>query len=650
MLLGFYSPAFTPEGNTSSRDPYSDRIIKRAFKSIDYNRENIFIYNYKTFTGNCAALGESTLRQIDCSPYIVITADSLKEAFQPLVHWITRKGIRATVVSVENILEHYSGDPVSEIYDSAGAIRGFLIDKYPQGLQWVLLGGDEEIVPVRYGFASGDNEVDKAPPSDLYYSDLNGNWNVDGDEFYGEFVDDSVEPYPELFVGRVPCNKRIEADNWVRKVLSYEINPGDGDPSYLSRVFWTGADELRTAPGYIIEYGSFPSSFTHDTTMLECEDGIHPRGSEVIERMKNAYGWFNFYGHGQLDNLVVSCPGGNHPSLDRDFLVSLDTCDAYFHANHWGNNVEPGNGIDSLVTKDHYGIMYVSSCYQAAYDHEHFALFGNYHGPSMAEAFTLLPERGGVAFLGFTRAIEFSTNLHFDLLDIVFNDSITNIGVAEALARVSNYSHKTRLSHTLFGDPLMPIWTDIPDTLTVLFRKVIPPEPLSLVISVKEGENPVKDAYVCLWKGDEVYETGFTDFEGSSLLRISPQTEGIMLLTVTKSNFITYLDTLYVDSPTASVPIKEDADIPGCVIDRDISTGKLNFTFYLPREERIKLEIFNITGRKVVELADKKYKEGYYSICWDTGSSKGDNVANGIYFYRFYYKDRILSDKFLILR
>jgi len=49
-------------------------------------------------------------------------------------------------------------------------------------------------------------------------------------------------------------------------------------------------------------------------------------------------------------------------------------------------------------------------------------------------------------------------------------------------------------------------------------------------------------------------------------------------------------------------------------------------------------------------LADKKYKEGYYSICWDTGSSKGDNVANGIYFYRFYYKDRILSDKFLILR
>ena len=141
------SPAFTPQGNKSSRDPYSDRIIKRALKSLVDNKENIPPYSYKPFTGNYTTAGESTVRQIDCSPYIIITADSLKSSFQPLVHWITRKGIRATVVSVEDILAHYSGDPVSGIYDSAGAVRGFLIDNYPQGLQWVLLGGDEEIVP-----------------------------------------------------------------------------------------------------------------------------------------------------------------------------------------------------------------------------------------------------------------------------------------------------------------------------------------------------------------------------------------------------------------------------------------------------------------------------------------------------------------------
>jgi hypothetical protein len=645
-----FSPAFGLEVNKPSRDPYSDKIINRAVESIIDNKEDIPAYYYKSFTENYLSTGKSTLRQVDCSPYIVITADSLKGAFQPLIHWITRKGIRATVISVDTILAHYSGDPISGIYDSAGAIRGFLVDKYPEGLQWVLLGGSEDIVPVRYGYSTGDHEVDRTPPTDLYYSDLNGNWNVDGDEFYGEFADDSVDPYPELFVGRLPCNNHLEINNWVSKVLSYERNPGNGDPSYLKRVFWTGADELRTAPNYIIEYGAFPSDFTHDTTMLEEEYGIHPRGSEVIARMKNCYGWFNLYGHGGLDNLVVSCPGGNHPSLDRDFVVSLDTCDAYFHANHWGNNVEPGNGIDSLITKDSYGIMYVSSCFQAAFDMEHFAIFDDYYGPSLGEAFTLLPERGGVAFLGFTRAIEFSTVLHFDLLDVLFNDSITNIGVVEALAKVENYSHKTWLSHTLFGDPLMPIWTDVPESLTVFFQEFIPPGLRSFGITVMDKGVPVKDAYVCLWKDDEVYETGFTNVVGSLTLDVYPETEGIMLLTVTKDNFIPYLDTVYIDSSFSYLPVNENPDLPSCTIDKSISPDKVRFTFYLPEEDRIKLGIFDLTGRMIVELTDKKYKKGSHSICWDTGDSKGHCISNGIYFYRFYYKDRILSGKFLLLR
>lgn len=634
------SPAFISGGNKMSRDAYSDRIINRVLRSIIDNKEDVSSsYNV-----------ESTLRQVDYAPYIVITVDSLKDCFQPFVHWITRKGIRATIVLVEDILAHYSGDPVSEIYDPAGAVRGFLIDKYPQGIQWVLLGGDEDIVPVRYGFTTGDHEVDKAPPSDLYYSDLNGNWNVDGDEFYGEFADDSVDPYSELFVGRIPCNSRIEADSWVSKALSYEINPGNGDLSYLKRVLWTGADELRTAPDYIIRYGAFPSDFIHDTTMLEDEDGIHPRGSEVITRMKRGYGWFNLYGHGGLDDVVVSCPGPNHPSLDRDFLTSLDTCDAYFHENHWGNNVEPGNGIDSLMVGDKYGIMYISSCYQAAYDQEHFDVFSNAYGPSMAEAFTILPERGGVAFLGFTRAIEFSTALHFSLLDAIFNDSLTNIGVAEAVAKARNYSHKTWISHTLFGDPLMPIWTDIPDSFDILSEKTIPPEPRSFGVAVSSGGVAVEDAYVCLWKDNEVYEAGFTNSLGAIFMEVRPRTEGIMLLTVTKDNFIPYLDTVYIDSNTASVPINEKPDKPSCTIDRNISTDKVSFTFYLPTEERIKLGIFDISGRMIAELTNKKYKEGSHSICWDAGSVEGRYAANGIYFYRFYYKNQILSDKFLLLR
>ena len=644
------SSGFGINGNKLSRDAYSDRIINRALKSIVDNKEEVPPYSYKPSIQNHTVSGTSNLRQIKCTPYIVITADSLKDAFEPLVHWITRKGIRASVIPVDTILAYYSGDHISGIYDSAGAIRGFLTDKYHHGLQWVLLGGDEEIVPVRYGYASGEDEVDKAPPTDLYYSDLNGNWNVDGDEFYGEFSDDSVDPYPEVFVGRLPCKNRTEITGWINKVLSYERNPGNGDPSYLSRVFWTGADELRSAPQYIIQYGSFPADFTHDTTMLEQEDGIHPRGSEVITRMKNYYGWFNLYGHGGLDNLVVSCPGPNHPSLDRDFLVSLDTCDAYFHANHWGNNVEPGNGIDSLITADNYGIMYVSSCFQAAFDKEHFDIFSDYHGPSLGEAFTLLPERGGAAFLGFTRSVEFSTALHFDLLEVIFDENLTNIGAAAGLAKARNYSHKTWLSHILFGDPLMPVWTDTPEPLTVSCRDLIPPGQTSnLRIFVRHIVLPINDAHVCLWKGDEIYTTGFTGINGAFDISLHPETEGEILLTVTKENYIPYLDTIYVDSSSTSIK-PEDSDTLRCVVEKNISLNRVQFTFFLPQEDKVKLGIFDLTGRKIIELADKRYEKGSHYIDWHTENSKGHDISNGIYFYRLYYKNRILSGKFLLMR
>lgn len=123
-----------------------------------------------------------------------------------------------------------------------------------------------------------------------------------------------------------------------------------------------------------------------------------------------------------------------------------------------------------------------------------------------------------------------------------------------------------------------------------------------------------------------------------------------MFLTVTKDNFLPYLDTVYIDSQNSSVTIDEPLDLPSCTIDRNISPDKINFTFYLPTEERIKLGIFDITGRMIAELTNKRYKKGSHSICWDAGSSNGHYVANGIYFYRFYYEDQIFSDKFLLLR
>ena len=556
---------------------------------------------------------------------------------------------------MEEILEEYRGDPISKIFDEAGCIREFLMDMYKDGIQWVLLGGDENVVPVRYG-TSIDNyqSVAQQQPSDLYYSDLDGNWNVDGDKCYGEPHEDSTDCFPELFVGRLPCDNSEEIECWFEKLASYETNPGGGPGiNYLTRVFWIGSDQVREAPKYVIENGSFPSYFSHDTTMLEGSDGYTPRGSDVIEQMNTYYGWFNFYGHGSPDQLTVSCPGNNHPDPERDFIVSLDSCEAHWERQHPNAcRVEPGNGLDSLHNRDYYGIMWVASCYQGAYDYEHFDLFADYCGPSMAEAFTFLPERGGPAFLGFTRYATTYTPqlLHCRFFDILFEDNLINIGAAEALSKTQVSSHYMQLSHTLFGCPLMKVWTMLPRTLEVIVDDSIPPEAMDFNIRITNtNERALEDAYICLWKDDEIYTTGFSSGDGNLTLPIEPKTEGKMWLTVTKENFLPYRDTIYI-TKSASITEEKSIALATCKTEGTLFHNKVLFNLYLPAAGQVKLDIFDVTGRKVVKLIDGTVKKGNHKLTWSGFDSKGSSIPKGIYFFRFQYNGQNLRGKFLFLR
>jgi hypothetical protein len=631
------------------RSKYVDYINNKALKSIIDNDYDISSYSYRTNIK--AQLPPIENGQPPPPPdYVIITKNALKSGFTQLKDYVNAKGLVAKIYTVEYILQSYSSDPVSSISDSAGAIRGFLIDKYDEGAQWVLLGGDESVVPVRYGTSIDNGSyVNRQQPSDLYYSDLDGNWNVDGDEYYGEPRDDSVDIYPELYVGRLPCNTISEINNWFEKLTEYE---SPTDSLYLKKVFWIASDNLRDNPRRIIEKGSFPFYFTHDTTMLESSDGLTPTGSQVINKMSEHYGWFNFYGHGAPDQLTVSCPDYNHPNPNRDFLVSLDSCEAYWEDSHPNAcRVEYGNGLDSLDNTDYYGIMYVASCYQSAYDHENFDIFQDYCGPSIAETFTMLSERGGPAFLGFTRYATYSYPrvLHLRFLDALFEDSLTNIGVAEAISKTQVNSHYIHLSHTLFGCPLMNVWTDVLFDLEAVFDDSIPPVALNFNIRVLSNEKPIRNAYICVWKGHEVYSTGFTDVNGDIVLLVEPETEGEMLLTVTKENFIPYRDKIYI-TKSATLTNEEEILYAICQTEETLYRNKVLFNFYIPKEGRIKLDIFDNTGRKIIRLIDGTYKKGNHEIAWNGINSNGNNVPEGAYFFHFQWKNQTIKEKFLFLR
>jgi len=73
-------------------------------------------------------------------------------------------------------------------------------------------------------------------------------------------------------------------------------------------------------------------------------------------------------------------------------------------------------------------------------------------------------------------------------------------------------------------------------------------------------------------------------------------------------------------------------------------------SYQLPKDTRVNLVIFDMLGRRITTLIDKKQISGSYSVRWDGRDDYGNKVASGVYFYRLSTSDFQATQKMLILR
>jgi len=72
--------------------------------------------------------------------------------------------------------------------------------------------------------------------------------------------------------------------------------------------------------------------------------------------------------------------------------------------------------------------------------------------------------------------------------------------------------------------------------------------------------------------------------------------------------------------------------------------------YALPEPVQVRLEVFNLLGRRVRTLADGFRPPGQYRVVWDGTNEAGYSVASGTYFYRITSGDRIETRKLLLIR
>jgi len=59
-----------------------------------------------------------------------------------------------------------------------------------------------------------------------------------------------------------------------------------------------------------------------------------------------------------------------------------------------------------------------------------------------------------------------------------------------------------------------------------------------------------------------------------------------------------------------------------------------SISFQIPRQNHVKLVIYDILGREVISLIDKHFQQGNYSVVWNGKDKHGYNVSTGVYIYQ----------------
>jgi len=463
--------------------------------------------------------------------YAVITSTELESACQPLIFWKRCKGLEAFAVTVEWITDHYPGR------DTAERVRNYLRVAYAAGTRWVLIGGDTDIVPVRIAWAmdcearhyADENDLG----ADLYYADLDGTWDQDGDGIFGE-VEDNVDLWPELIVGRVAVANVQDVEAFTAKLLAYEQHPVPSAATsalFLAEVLWENPYTDSSIGKDAIDEQFVPPTFDPITKLYQSQ------GTETAAATIEAI------------NLGIN-------------LLN--------HAGHaWYNGVGLGNeGFDSAVIHQLTNaptpfVMFSVGCWSAAFDY-----------PSFAEKIVNAPNGGAVAYAGnFRYGWGSPGNPGFGFSDVfdsafyqqIFNHQLGHAGLVLAAAKAwfaplsggENLYRWHQYQLNLIGDPEMMIWTAEPEVFTASYPAAVPTGQVQVPVVVRADEQPFCGACVCLLPAGRAPQVIVTGADGSALFQLDTSAPGVCQLTVTAPNMRPLLGQIAVNTNEPYVGVSQ---------------------------------------------------------------------------------------------
>ena len=579
--------------------------------------------------------------------YVIITHPDYETQAQELADWKTAKGVPACVYTTDWVSSQYS------CADLQQEMRAFLTDCRIEGTDYVLIFGDDDKVGCRDAELVGNAGYTEIAPADLYFVDINDTapgadlWDRNFNGIYGEVPYpyqypqppgyDLVDYHPDLWVGRASVSSAFEADIFVDKVFIYE---GIQTVDY----FETAPRELRV--GYTTGI-LWSSPYIPGSASAESISVFIPSSDWEIEPCFESTG-------------------------NNSYQITIDMIDAgphhVYHASHGSETYMWTSAYSDYTTAHIMAQTNIADGGLPALWQSISCLIGHLDGVECCgDAWLASPNGGGFGCFnsryGWGNFAGPCTGPS-EMLCIRFyqdhwQNDIYNLGIAHGTSMdyyvppCSTYMDWCLKEYNLFGDPELPMWTEVAADMSVAHPSSI--NGFSTVsVTVTDGRAPVENARVCIQKGDwqtgEVYEVALTNASGEVGIYVEPTSTGTMNITVWGRNFYTYQSTIDVtgvgtaESESPLFPDRFSGVYPNPAIESAV------ISYSVGNVANVSIEVFDLSGRKIVTLLNSEMQGGEHSLVWNLTDGNNRAVPSGIYHVRLSTPDFTAVESMMVLK
>lgn len=390
---------------------------------------------------------------------LIITPSQFAMGFSSLTEYYNSIGSTWQIKSTQDINTEMTGQDLAE------KIRNYIIQEYQNNqIEHVLLGGDVEHVPFR-GFycyvISGSGYEANDIPADIYFSALDGNWNSDDDDRWGEPGEEDA--LPELSVARMPFSTNTHLAAILNKTVSYQQDPVQ--------------DEWKQP--YLVGEHLYDDPMTFGSAYLELLVDNHNENGYSTFGIPSAQNEIT-----RLYDSLVSPPSNIYSWSTQDVINGINEGKTFIHHTGHSNEVYMMRLFISDITNQNfsqvngvnhnYTLMYTHGCICGAFD----------YSDCIAEASLTIDNFlvGGVfnsRYGWFNQGTSDgpSTHLHREFISAMYNDTLpdTHLGSAHTMSKIMTAPFIALPGEfepgaqrwciydcNAFGDPSLKIWTDEP--------------------------------------------------------------------------------------------------------------------------------------------------------------------------------------------